>query len=316
MEKIYYLNETEPERTWDECVDALKKWNETDSKDPDKKKVMTDYKLKRALNMMWQIDKLSGEYTGSVGESDTFQMLKDEYMDKVATGTDPHDERPQQNDESSHSAEPDELDAESKKSRRTRKQLKQHMKAYKILCNETELLLRPLTEELIKNAHGLLMDGLTSGGTPIRAGEYRTEDVNIAGSDQVFPSAEAIPKAMKKIVKEYNEKRSQEHDMYQLASWLLFQIVTLHPFEDGNGRMCRLLWCYSLMKDGLPFPLTISSGHKKAYKHYVKCIENDARRSLRNRPADEYGHLTTLTVHSVNHAWSNFYNNLEFELTD
>ena len=107
---------------------------------------------------------------------------------------------------------------------------------------------------------------------------------------------------------DYNCKLRSKHDIFQLASWLLYRIVSLHPFDDGNGRICRLLWCYSLVHDGLPFPLTLSDGHEKAHVHYVKCIMED-RRKL--RPGNPY--LTAITVVSVKEKWENFISNLEFE---
>lgn len=128
----------------------------------------------------------------------------------------------------------------------------------------------------LKTANPSKVESIIRQG-PVHAGPYS------------FPSHECIPSGMDKILSDYNKKAADpNHDMYDLASWLLLKFVTLHPFEDGNGRMCRLLWCYSLMKDGLPFPLTISSGHPGAHHHYVKEIQADRR-------SKERGHLTTLT---------------------
>jgi len=121
--------------------------------------------------------------------------------------------------------------------------------------------------------------------------------------EYVFPDASCVPKNMEKIVSDYNMKFSQTHDPYQLATWLFFKVISLHPFKDGNGRLCRLLWCYSLMHDGLPFPLTYSSGHKKAYKHYVYAIE-------RSQTSKDHPCLTTLTVISICNAWKYFHDSV------
>ena len=113
---------------------------------------------------------------------------------------------------------------------------------------------------------------------------------------------------MKRIVKEYSDKATDPaHDPYELASWLLLEVLTIHPFMDGNGRLCRLLWCFSLLRDGLPFPLMISSGSKKAYDHYIHCILRD-RRSIQ-----KCGHLTTLTIVSIKNSWENFFSIMKYE---
>ena len=87
-----------------------------------------------------------------------------------------------------------------------------------------------------------MMSGLfTDDNKVVLAGEYRS--IAVHGGMHNYPSFECIPRSMSYIVVEYNKRSEEPHDMYQLASWLLFQIVSLHPFEDGNGRLCRLLWC-------------------------------------------------------------------------
>ncbi|KAG8859737.1 hypothetical protein FRB96_004311 [Tulasnella sp. 330] len=51
---------------------------------------------------------------------------------------------------------------------------------------------------------------------------------------------------------------------FAMAAWLHFAFVTLHPFQDGNGRMCRLLASLPLIRAGLP-PLCIPTSLKGRY---------------------------------------------------
>jgi fido (protein-threonine AMPylation protein) len=182
-------------------------------------------------------------------------------------------------------------------------QLLQHLAAFKYMLSS---LSGPLTEDLIKTTHGIMMKDLSNEqGFKINAGMYR--QISVFAGDHVYPTHTCIPRCMTDIVERYNMKMSEaDHDPYQLASWIYFEVVSLHPFEDGNGRLSRLLWCYSLMKDGLPFPATLNSGHKKSQKHLVRCIQRDQDCFYTDNP-----HLTTLTVVSVHQAWEQYFQSLK-----
>ena len=185
-------------------------------------------------------------------------------------------------------------------------QLAQHLRAFELLCPPPALASLPiLTEDLIKRAHGIMMKGLRNEqGLSINAGSYRS--IPVFAGCHVFPSHKCIPNRMSDIVRSYNEKAATVHDTYELASWLHFNVVSLHPFEDGNGRISRLLWCYSLMRDGLPFPAVLSSGHKKSQKHLVMCLKRDRDRfNVTDNP-----HMTTLTVVSVDRTWQEYFSTI------
>ena len=176
-------------------------------------------------------------------------------------------------------------------------QMINHLKAFMYLLSHKE---EHLTEDLIKETHRIMMEGLSNEGFPVNNGEYRQSSV-CAGL-HVFPPHKCVPLEIKRIVKEYNERISKpDHDPHVLAAWIHFEVVSLHPFEDGNGRTSRLLWCYSLMKDGLPFPPVLTSGHKKSQKHLVNCLKKD-----RDLFYSNHSHMTTLTVVSVSQGWKDF----------
>ena len=157
-----------------------------------------------------------------------------------------------------------------------------------------------LSEALIKHTHATMMQGLSNeDGLSVNAGHYRT--ISVKAGKHVFPPFQMIMDSMARIVQEYNKKFSSPHDPFQLASWLYFEVVSLHPFVDGNGRISRLLWCYSLMRDGLPFPPILTSGHKRSQKHLVMCLTRDRDRFMTDNP-----HVTTLTVISVFQGWQDF----------
>ena len=59
-------------------------------------------------------------------------------------------------------------------------------------------------------------------------------------------------------------RRSVWADVIALATEFHYRFVRIHPFDDGNGRVSRLLLNYVLIKKGLP-PTIIPSTKKKKY---------------------------------------------------
>ena len=77
---------------------------------------------------------------------------------------------------------------------------------------------------------------------------------------------------MSNLVVEYDSYRLRKHPV-DLAVFLFYEVISIHPFLNGNGRLCRLLLTWSLMRDGFPFPVTFSSGHSRRRKHYIHAIK-------------------------------------------
>ena len=262
--KLPFIPTEEPTELWRKCVARLDTWEREDSSS--KKSQMETFKNDMLCEAIWHINVLEGTLPERLNKIETVSLLKSEEKEHHGAAS----------------------------------QIFQHFDAFKLALLPSSLK-EDLTEELQKRAHGIMMKGLSNEqGMKINAGEYRK--ISVYTGNHTYPPYTCIPPAMSKIVEDYNRKASQQdHDPYQLASWLYFKIVSLHPFEDGNGRISRILWTYSLMKDGLPFPTVLDSGHKKSQKHLVRCILKDSDLFYSDQP-----HLTTLTVFSVLHAWENW----------
>lgn len=93
----------------------------------------------------------------------------------------------------------------------------------------------PLTEELIKKFHWELKSGVfedKANGYPI--GEYKSR-ANIAGSE-ITVAPKDVSYAMNELVSKYIEQLAFE-DIVRFHS----EFEHIHPFQDGNGRVGRLL---------------------------------------------------------------------------
>jgi cell filamentation protein, protein adenylyltransferase len=76
------------------------------------------------------------------------------------------------------------------------------------------------------------------------------------------PSSQ-VDTMLKSLVSWYRENRDR-YTPFVLAAVVHNQFETIHPFEDGNGRIGRLLLINVLMKHGLP-PLNIEIENRREY---------------------------------------------------
>jgi len=180
-------------------------------------------------------------------------------------------------------------------------QMVQHLRAYKYLCSD-ESLNEPLTVEKVKKTHLFLLTGaIDEKQEKVLCGAYRTE-MAYANNYQ-FPHPSCIEKQMARIVKEFNE--SNDHFILRAAK-LFYETLSLHPFINGNGRLCRLLFAYALMKSGVPFPVSLYT-NTRPQKHYMNAI-------TRVRDKGDYSFLLQLILYSLFLARRNYENNCRYIL--
>jgi Fic family protein len=125
-----------------------------------------------------------------------------------------------------------------------------HGKAYDYMFSLIKK--RDITEKNILYCHNLF-----SGNIPdfISPGEYRNIEVIISGSNKILPKAQNVPIEMKKYIEWLDENRNKLHPV-MFAAEAHRQLVNIHPFTDGNGRISRLVMNTFLYQDKL-FPVSI-----------------------------------------------------------
>ena len=111
-------------------------------------------------------------------------------------------------------------------------------------------------------------------------GNYRDSDVRISGSDWTPPKPKDVPIQMKKLCKEYSQKRKTLHPV-ELAGWFHNRLVQIHPFTDGNGRTSRLALNWILMKNRFP-PVIIYVKNKQAYYSAIESGDKGDGRPFAN----------------------------------
>ena len=120
-----------------------------------------------------------------------------------------------------------------------------------------------LTEAFIRNLHLILLkepyenEAETPGGTRTRrtisVGDYKTVSNNVrtsTGEIYYFTPPEQVKPAMSDLIDWYREMdRKGEHPIV-IAATFHYRFVRIHPFDDGNGRMARLLMNMILIRHG------------------------------------------------------------------
>lgn len=290
----------DPVKALDFCRSLQGKWDKEYSNDKGLSLRMDKFKKTRCMHLVWVSDTFGGSLSDEISQLKTYQLLSEIYDGDMKIM--PAASRPDSNPTHSH----------AEKDRKGEQQLKQHLFALLHVFKAAERK-DPLSEKLIKDVHHILMKDLVtgSGDCKINAGEYRQCAVG-TGMTHTYPDPDCVSSTMTRIVREYEDKfNDPNHHPMHIAAWLLFELLSIHPFEDGNGRVSRLCWCYSLLRDGLPFPVTPFPEHKKAYKMYIRCINQDRSISL----SSECKHLTSLTLISITTTWKNFLVNLRNEIS-
>jgi len=143
------------------------------------------------------------------------------------------------------------------------------------------------------------------------AGHYRTSNVMITGAIHIPPSAVKINKLINEFFEWYYENK-KKLSVAELAAWVHYRIVHIHPFIDGNGRTARLLMNLILIQNGYPpavilnvdrqkYYRALKEADKEKYGGFLNFIGRSIERSLliylnalksKNDKKDKYGYIS------------------------
>ncbi|NQX42658.1 Fic family protein [Pedobacter steynii] len=157
-------------------------------------------------------------------------------------------------------------------------EMKAHDVAYQLVEEWAKDKERPLTEQNIKELNKTILirpfwkDAITATGEntrrQIKVGEYKEYPNAVrlsTGELFEYASPTETPILMQELIDWYRSEESVLHPA-TLATMLHYKFVRIHPFDDGNGRIARLLMNYVLLRNNLP-PVIIKSDDKANYLH-------------------------------------------------
>lgn len=128
----------------------------------------------------------------------------------------------------------------------------------------------PLTEKLIKELHPILKNGTSDSGKEwFAVGDYKKLPNEVGGRETALP--EEVADQMKVLLKSYNEKAETT-----LEDILEFHVnfERIHPFQDGNGRVGRLILFKECLKYNI-VPFIIEDDLKLFYYRGLKEWDNE-----------------------------------------
>lgn len=137
---------------------------------------------------------------------------------------------------------------------------------------------RLITESDIRNLHEIILvepydsPAKTADGLPtvkrITLGQYKTSPNHVktsTGEIHYYATPEETPAKMQALM-EWYEAVEQNSEVYPVVIAALFhhKFVEIHPFDDGNGRLSRILMNLILMRHGYP-PVVVKMDDRKNY---------------------------------------------------
>lgn len=119
---------------------------------------------------------------------------------------------------------------------------------------------RNITEKMMKDLHLILKTGTSdSRKSWFAVGDYKRLGNEVGGLDTTAP--ENVAKEIKRLLKDYNSIESPTFD--DLLDFH-FRFERIHPFQDGNGRVGRLLLFKECLKCNI-IPFIIDDNMKMFY---------------------------------------------------
>ena len=130
---------------------------------------------------------------------------------------------------------------------------------------------KKLTEKMIKEFHKILKDGTSDSRVEwFNVGEYK-QRANTIGEGVKTTLPQNVEKDMGKLMDWYN---SLKHITIKEIIEFHYRFESIHPFQDGNGRIGRLIMFKECLKNNI-IPFIIRDADKLYYYRGLKEYKNE-----------------------------------------
>jgi Fic family protein len=122
------------------------------------------------------------------------------------------------------------------------------------------ILVRPFWKEAITSEGYATKKQIVPGNYKLSPNSVRLKN----GEIHEYASPEETPIMMAELMNYYNRAVIAKEHPIMTAVFFHHQFVSIHPFDDGNGRVARLLTNYILLRNHYP-PIVIKTENKEEY---------------------------------------------------
>lgn len=187
-------------------------------------------------------------------------------------------------------------------------------------CEQDESLYGFVESSMVKKLHRIILNNIPLSKGMTKPGECSNKErfTTFQGEIYFYRKPEDMEEAMNIILDRFNsllqwltsekDESIRVYRLFKASSWLLFELLDLHPFSDGNGRLFRLLCSYTLSVV-TPFPTPV-------YNVWCDSRTNEYHRALISARKSKMRHpeeLTTLVIECNWYSWKGFLKKLEFQ---
>ena len=145
---------------------------------------------------------------------------------------------------------------------------------------------RPLSKWFVRKLHSIICANQPSFravnqfgqwfDATLNRGEFKTQPNNPTrpdGSLHEYAPPEQVESEMDQLISFYEDAQSQGHPPLLVAAWLHHAFSTIHPFQDGNGRVGRGLLTWHMVRHRF-LPIVIS---RDTRTEYIDALEHADR---------------------------------------
>jgi len=143
-------------------------------------------------------------------------------------------------------------------------EIKNYYAAVNYLFNNLD---QPISIDYILDLHRIIIfnlgvkDGVRATSVSIKGNPF----YKVAYFSEIYTKLEELCKKLN----EFLAKKRTVKDVVEFATFVHNEFQHIHPFEDGNSRVTRLLWNYVLMRNGFPL-INIYSNTRQEYLSLTK----------------------------------------------